>query len=72
MLLHTIAGSAGSFGYAELGDRSRQLEHRISAALIATDPQQSSTSKQFHAEFNEEIRQFMQWISINVAPKDSP
>lgn len=71
LLLHTIAGSAGSFGYAELGDRSRQLEHRISAALKEAVPEHSGTSEQFRTEFTHELHQFMQWISSNFLSGES-
>ncbi len=29
--LHKLAGSAGSFGYPELGQQARQLEHQLNA-----------------------------------------
>ena len=62
--LHTIAGSAGSFGYTELGDRARQCEHRINAALKSLTPENPIIDHQFFVEFIPELRQFMQWISV--------
>ena len=63
MLLHTIAGSAGSFGYTELGVRSREIEHRISAAIKSTDPQHCWSNPNFQTAFIDEMHPYMRWVS---------
>ena len=40
--LHSLAGSAGTFGHHELGDRARELEHRIHDMLGTDDASSAS------------------------------
>ena len=63
--LHTLAGSAGTFGHTELGDRARGLEHRINTMLktdtVSNDPARS--------EFMHDQRDFMAWVDSQFVKK---
>jgi len=63
--LHSIAGSAGTFGHTELGDRARGLEHRINDMLktdsVTRDPERS--------EFMHDQRDFMVWVDQQFVKK---
>ena len=56
--LHSMAGSAGTFGYAELGDRARELELRaneiLKSAIMTTD--------QNRAHFILDLHHYMTWV----------
>lgn len=60
--LHSLAGTAGTFGHAELGDRARGLEHRINDMLKgehgSNDP-----------EFMHDQRDFMVWVDSQFVKK---
>ncbi|GAA3709456.1 hypothetical protein GCM10022421_15740 [Oceanisphaera sediminis] len=36
-LLHRLAGSSGTFGFVELGQKARSLEHRLTSLLECPD-----------------------------------
>jgi len=61
--LHSLAGSAGTFGYTELGDRARELENRINDMVkandLSSDPGRSTLIRDQHA--------FMVWIETHYA-----
>ena len=63
--LHSLAGSAGTFGHDELGDRARGLEHRINDMLktdsLAVDPTR--------ADFLQDQRDFMVWVDAQFVKK---
>ena len=63
--LHSLAGSAGTFGHDELGDRARHLEHRINDMLktdtVSEEPQKS--------EFMHDQRVFMVWVDMEYLKK---
>ena len=52
--LHNLAGSSGSFGFPELGDRSRVLEHAMDAlfdnGVVLSEPKM------------QEFHEFMVWV----------
>lgn len=56
-LLHTLAGSSGSFGFNELGARAKKVEHAVST-LMQSD---GNGSEQARNEFGETLSQFMQY-----------
>jgi len=62
--LHSLAGSAGTFGHHELGDRARELEHRIHDMLdnggISSDPVRSTFIQDQHAFIQWADEQFVQ------------
>jgi HPt (histidine-containing phosphotransfer) domain-containing protein len=62
--LHSLAGSAGTFGHHELGDRARELEHRIHAMLnsgeVLSDPVRSTFIHDQHAFIKWVAEQFVQ------------
>jgi HPt (histidine-containing phosphotransfer) domain-containing protein len=59
--LHSMAGSAGTFGYDELGDRARELEDQINTIL----KDNIETATQTHLEFIRAQRTFMDWVNAN-------
>ena len=59
--LHTIAGSAGSFGYAQLGLSARTLEHRLNEHFASGCMQDASQ----RAEFSTAMLEFMEWATAN-------
>jgi HPt (histidine-containing phosphotransfer) domain-containing protein len=63
--LHTLAGSAGTFGLAELGDRARSLEHRINDMLKAED----GSGDPARSEFMHDQRDFMVWVNAQFVKK---
>jgi len=63
--LHSMAGSAGTFGHDELGDRARELENRINDILKAGDV----TSDPVRLAFILDQRNFMAWISKQYVDK---
>ena len=63
--LHSIAGSAGTFGHDELGDRARTLEHRIND-MLKTDTVSSETTR---SEFMHDQRDFMLWVDARFVKK---
>jgi len=63
--LHTLAGSAGTFGHDELGDRARGLEHRINDLLKG----ESGASEPDRSEFMHDQRDFMVWVDTKFVKK---
>ena len=63
--LHNLAGSAGTFGHPELGDRARALEHRIDALLKTGDAAANPAS----SAFMQDQRNFMLWIDAQYVNK---
>jgi diguanylate cyclase (GGDEF)-like protein len=55
-LLHTMAGSAGTFGFIELGNRARALESRVSLLLAAP-----AIAPDAHAPLAEAIAAYLDW-----------
>jgi len=53
--LHSLAGSAGSFGFAEISRRARVLEQEVDAILAA------GTASAPHADVAQALRAFMRW-----------
>ncbi|PRC93840.1 Hpt domain-containing protein [Solimicrobium silvestre] len=64
-LLHSLAGSSGSFGFSELGDRASELEQRINEILKSDD----IAALQGRLEFIRDQRKFMVWMSENHVKK---
>ena len=62
--LHTIAGSAGSFGYDEFGKRARQCERRINDLLKSLNAERPHLDYPLIAELNIELHEFMQWTQV--------
>jgi chemotaxis protein histidine kinase CheA len=63
--LHSMAGSAGTFGHNELGDRARELENRINDMLKSGDV----SSDPVRLAFILDQRNFMAWISEQYVNK---
>lgn len=59
--LHSIAGSAGSFGYAELGLNARSLELQLEVHLKSGDMTTAST----RAEFMAAMDTFIKWVTLS-------
>ena len=55
-LLHTLAGSAGTFGFVELGVRARACEHALDAVMAGDAPNEHAAM-----HFAEDAREFLQW-----------
>lgn len=53
--LHSLAGSSGTFGYAELGSRARALEQRIIPQLMDAPPEST--------ELLADLREFTNWAA---------
>lgn len=64
-LLHKLAGSAGTFGYASLGAQARELELSCAALLSA------NTAEQLHAHGQAIILFSQQDAACNVASNDA-
>ncbi len=62
--LHSIAGAAGTFGYVELGDRARALEHRVNAM------QKDGTTlvDAVRSAFLQDQTGFMEWVQSSCLP----
>jgi chemotaxis protein histidine kinase CheA len=58
--LHSIAGTAGTFGYAELGERARELELRLEPAL-----QGGATAIEVIQETLPDFRAYLEWVKTN-------
>lgn len=56
--LHSIAGAAGTFGYTELGDRARELEHRVNA--MQADG--STLVESVRSALLHDQNSFMEWV----------
>lgn len=56
-LLHTLAGSSGSFGFAELGVRARAIEMDIKAMTASG----ATPSTQQQAALQAQLAEFTQW-----------
>ncbi|ONF43584.1 hypothetical protein BTO32_13070 [Marinobacter lutaoensis] len=67
--LHRLAGSAGTFGFPELGKLARQLEIALKplAEALATDPdgtvRAEPIARVVNAEFLREVDRLVQWLS---------
>ena len=59
--LHTMAGSAGTFGYDELGDRARELEDQINTILKAN----GTIEAESRLEFIRAQHEFIEWVDAN-------
>jgi HPt (histidine-containing phosphotransfer) domain-containing protein len=59
--LHTIAGSAGTFGFGALGQQCRVLEQQT--RQIAADPQAEGAP---WSELAAQIRQLLRWAAIDA------
>lgn len=59
-LLHTLASSAGTFGFAELGVRARKLEEDLQALLADVSAIESRIAK-----IDEELRDFLRWAATD-------
>jgi HPt (histidine-containing phosphotransfer) domain-containing protein len=57
--LHSLAGSAGTFGHHELGDRARELEHRIHD-MLSTD---GVSSELVRSTFIQDQHAFIKWVN---------
>jgi diguanylate cyclase (GGDEF)-like protein len=55
-LLHTLAGSAGTFGFVELGTRARECEHALDTVIADDAPNEHAAM-----HFAEDVREFLQW-----------
>lgn len=55
-LLHTLAGSAGTFGFVELGARARNCEYALDAIMSGDAPNEHAAM-----HFAEDAREFLQW-----------
>ena len=62
--LHSIAGSAGSFGYAELGLNARSLELQLEVHL----KKDGMTTLSTRTEFTIAMHEFMRWVTVNYIP----
>jgi len=63
--LHTLAGTAGTFGHDELGDRARELEDRINT-MLKTD---TVSDEPLKSEFMHDQRVFMVWVGSEFVKK---
>jgi len=63
--LHSLAGSAGTFGHAELGNRARELEHRINSMLKTETAYVDPTKSAFMLD----QRNFMLWAGTKYSKK---
>ncbi|MET3108201.1 chemotaxis protein histidine kinase CheA [Oxalobacteraceae bacterium GrIS 2.11] len=63
--LHSLAGSAGTFGYTELGDRARELENRINDMFKANDLYSEPT----RSTFIRDQQAFMAWVEAQYAAR---
>jgi len=63
--LHTLAGTAGTFGHEELGDRARELEDRINT-MLKTD---TVSDEPLKSEFMHDQRIFMVWVDSEFVKK---
>lgn len=63
--LHSIAGSAGTFGHHDLSDRARILEHRIND-MLKTDNINNESAR---SAFFEDQRAFMAWVVADYVKK---
>ncbi len=59
--LHSMAGSAGTFGYPELGDKARALELRAGDIFRS----ETMTTEENRANFVADLRTYMAWVSQN-------
>ncbi|MGZ3159667.1 MAG: Hpt domain-containing protein, partial [Burkholderiaceae bacterium] len=57
-LLHTLAGSSGSFGFAELGLQARTMEKEINALMASGDINLAAA----RAQLDEHLRYFIQQV----------
>lgn len=64
--LHNLAGSAGTFGFHEIGTHARALEQRIKACLQS----EAWQAPQFHA-FAQDVETYVQ-LSQQFLPVESP
>lgn len=62
--LHSLAGSAGTFGFNDLGDRARALEHRINQALKGGA---TALEADRPALVRDQIS-YMEWVQANFFP----
>ena len=62
-LLHTLAGSSGSFGFAEIGLRARAIEHSINTLLASQD----SETEPRKIALKENVGDFCQWVIKSAA-----
>ena len=59
--LHSMAGSAGTFGYDELGDKARALELRASDIFRS----ETMTTEKNRTDFVADMRSYMDWVRNN-------
>lgn len=68
--LHSLAGSAGMFGYPEFGDRARALEIRIKSLLKSEFSSDADSIDAFvQNTFIRDQQEFIAWIRENVVKK---
>jgi chemotaxis protein histidine kinase CheA len=60
-VLHTLAGSAATFGFSELGLRARTLEQGL-PALAAFDP----VARQARVDWLAGLRDFLAWAAFDL------
>jgi diguanylate cyclase (GGDEF)-like protein len=59
-LLHTLAGSSGTFGFVELGLRARKLENALNHLIKDT-----SAAERDLARIGDEIRDMLSWAALD-------
>jgi HPt (histidine-containing phosphotransfer) domain-containing protein len=58
--LHTVAGSAGTFGFGVLGQHCRLLEHRVRAVVDS-----GADARALWPAVAADIRQLLQWAELD-------
>lgn len=71
-LLHRLAGSSGTFGFAELGQRARCLEHRLTPLLECPELSAARTQSVIDADFLEQLQRLISLLHQDEEPTSPP
>jgi HPt (histidine-containing phosphotransfer) domain-containing protein len=66
--LHTVAGSAGSFGFTALGDQARRLEQAVRGLIdgvSADDSARESAGESSWAALVPQVHAYLEWARID-------